>query len=51
MCHRVNESVAARGEDGLLGIDAIAGTYWHIHSQVRSAWIQEVDLRPFKEPF
>jgi len=45
------ESVAARGEDGLLGIDAIADTYWHIHRQVRSAWIQEVDLRPFKEPF
>ena len=40
-----------RGEDGLLGIDAIADTYWHIHRQPRSAWAQEVDLRPFKEPF
>ena len=40
-----------RGEDGMLGIDAIADTYWHIHRQQRSAWAQEVDLRPFKEPF
>jgi hypothetical protein len=39
------------GEDGLLGIDAIADTYWNIHKQHRSAWTQEVDLRPFKEPF
>ncbi len=40
-----------RGEDGLLGIDAIADTYWTIHRQHRSAWTQEVDLRPFKETF
>jgi NAD(P)-dependent dehydrogenase (short-subunit alcohol dehydrogenase family) len=40
-----------RGEDGLLGIEAIADTYWHLHRQARSAWAQEVDLRPFKEPF
>jgi NAD(P)-dependent dehydrogenase (short-subunit alcohol dehydrogenase family) len=40
-----------RGEDGLLGIDAIAETYWQIHRQPRSAWTQEVDLRPFKESF
>ena len=40
-----------RGEDGLLDIDAIAETYWHIHRQPRSAWTQEVDLRPFKERF
>jgi NAD(P)-dependent dehydrogenase (short-subunit alcohol dehydrogenase family) len=40
-----------RGEDGLLSIDAIAETYWHIHRQQRSAWTQEIDLRPFKEAF
>ena len=40
-----------RGEDGLLGIDAIAENYWHIHGQPRSAWTQEIDLRPFKETF
>ncbi len=40
-----------RGEDGLLGIEAIAETYWNIHRQHRSAWTQELDLRPFKETF
>ena len=48
---RVPNLAAERGEDGLLGIDAIADTYWSIHKQQRSAWTQEVDLRPFKEPF
>jgi NAD(P)-dependent dehydrogenase (short-subunit alcohol dehydrogenase family) len=43
--------IEERGEDGLLGIDAIADTYWNIHRQKRSAWTQEVDLRPFKETF
>src|SRR5277367_6438871 len=43
--------IKERGEDGLLGIDAIAETYWHIHRQPRSAWTQEVELRPFKETF
>jgi NAD(P)-dependent dehydrogenase (short-subunit alcohol dehydrogenase family) len=48
---RYPERAAERGEDGMLGIDAIAETYWQIHRQHRSAWTQEVDLRPFKEPF
>lgn len=39
------------GPDGLLDVDAIADTYWHIHGQHRSAWTQEVDLRPYKESF
>src|ERR1700731_4533969 len=43
--------VAERGEDGLLGVDAIAEAYWHIHRQQRSAWTLELDLRPFKESF
>jgi NAD(P)-dependent dehydrogenase (short-subunit alcohol dehydrogenase family) len=43
--------IKERGEDGLLGIDAIAENYWHIHRQPRSAWTQEIDLRPFKEAF
>ncbi len=42
---------AERGEDGLLGIDAIADAYWHIHTQQRSAWTHELDLRPYKEGF
>ena len=48
---RAPASAQARGEDGLLGIDAIADAYWHLHRQQRSAWTQEIDLRPFKEPF
>ena len=40
-----------RGADGLLGIEAIAEMYWQLHRQPRSAWTQEIDLRPFKEPF
>lgn len=47
----VPQMVKERGADGLLGIDAIAETYWQIHCQPRSAWTHEVDLRPFKEPF
>ncbi|HVS15658.1 MAG TPA: SDR family NAD(P)-dependent oxidoreductase [Thermoanaerobaculia bacterium] len=41
--------VEAKGEDGLLELDAIAETYWQIHRQHRSAWTHELDLRPFKE--
>jgi NAD(P)-dependent dehydrogenase (short-subunit alcohol dehydrogenase family) len=48
---RASAVIKERGEDGLLGIDAIAETYWQIHRQPRSAWTQEVDLRPFKETF
>jgi NAD(P)-dependent dehydrogenase (short-subunit alcohol dehydrogenase family) len=43
--------VNERGEDGLLGIGAIAEAYWFIHKQQRSAWTQELDLRPYKEVF
>jgi hypothetical protein len=43
--------IEERGEDGLLGIEAIAETYWQIHRQPRSAWSFEVDLRPYKENF
>jgi NAD(P)-dependent dehydrogenase (short-subunit alcohol dehydrogenase family) len=45
------QMVEARGEDGLLGIDAIAETYWQLYRQPRSAWAHEIDLRPYKEPF
>lgn len=40
-----------RGEDGFLNVDAIAEAYWQIHRQHRSAWTQEIELRPFKENF
>ncbi|HEX7854404.1 MAG TPA: SDR family NAD(P)-dependent oxidoreductase [Sphingobium sp.] len=40
-----------RGPDGLLNIDAIAEAYWTLHHQHRSAWSQELDLRPWSESF
>ena len=37
------------GPEGLLEYDAIAENYWMLHRQPKSAWTQELDLRPFKE--
>jgi NAD(P)-dependent dehydrogenase (short-subunit alcohol dehydrogenase family) len=51
LLRRVPQLGAERGEDGLLGIAAIADAYWHLHTQQRSAWTQELDLRPYKESF
>ncbi len=42
---------ADRGEDGMLHPDHIARTYLDIHRQHRSAWTQELDLRPWVEKF
>jgi hypothetical protein len=43
-----DQAAASRGR---LDLDAIAGTYWHLHTQHPTAWSHEVDLRPYKEPF
>ncbi|KAA1003746.1 SDR family oxidoreductase [Paraburkholderia panacisoli] len=45
------QRVAERGPDGLLNPDDIADAYWFLHRQGRSAWSQEIDLRPFNESF
>lgn len=45
------EALAQRGPDALLAPDDIAETYWHLHTQRRSAWTFEVDLRPWAEPW
>jgi len=37
--------------DGLLDPDAIAENYWHLHTQPRTAWTLELDLRPYMERF
>ena len=42
---------AERGPDALLHPDAIAESYWQLHLQPRSAWTQELDLRPWTEKF
>lgn len=48
---RLPELAKQKGPDGLLKIDAIAEAFWFLHSQQRSAWTQELDLRPFSENF
>jgi NAD(P)-dependent dehydrogenase (short-subunit alcohol dehydrogenase family) len=40
-----------RGPDSLLDPDAIAAQYVALHRQHRSAWTQEIDLRPWSEKF
>jgi len=39
------------GPDGALQPDAIAEAYWQLHNQPRSAWTQELDLRPWSQTF
>jgi NAD(P)-dependent dehydrogenase (short-subunit alcohol dehydrogenase family) len=47
---RFPELVAQRPADGLLAPDDIADTYWFLHTQKRSAWTFELDIRPYLEP-
>lgn len=46
-----SDTVASKGSDGLLDPDAIAEVFAQLHAQPRSTWTQEMDLRPFSEPF
>ena len=46
---RPGYSEAERGEDNVLKPEAIAEAAWFLHSQQRSAWTQELDLRPYVE--
>lgn len=46
---RFGEYLESLGEDGSLEPDAIADAFWALHTQHRSAWTHELDLRPFKE--
>lgn len=51
----IHENVPGASElkkvDGLLDPDAIAENYWHLHTQPRTAWTHELDLRPYMERF
>jgi NAD(P)-dependent dehydrogenase (short-subunit alcohol dehydrogenase family) len=38
-------------EEDMLKPSAIAETFWHVAHQDRSAWTQDIDVRPFKEKF
>lgn len=48
---RYAELARERGADALLDPDAIAETYYQLHRQHRSAWTQEIDLRPWVEKY
>ncbi len=45
------ERYKLKERDGIVNPDAIADTYWQLHTQHRSAWTHEMDLRPWMEPF
>lgn len=42
---------ALKERDGLLDPAHMAEAYWQLHCQPRTAWTQELDLRPWIEPF
>lgn len=46
---RFPEYLDSLGEDGGLSPEGIADAFWFAHNQRRSAWVHELDLRPFKE--
>ena len=48
---RMPNLLEERGADGMLDPDAIAEAYWVLHTQQRSAWTHELDLRPWGETF
>jgi NAD(P)-dependent dehydrogenase (short-subunit alcohol dehydrogenase family) len=48
---RIQEMSPEREKHTLLSPDAIAETYWQLHSQDRTAWTLELDLRPSVESF
>lgn len=48
---KTEELLEERGPDALLEPAAIAEQYWQLHQQDRSAWTQELDLRPWVEKF
>ena len=43
--------IESKGEDGALALSAVADAFFALHDQHRSAWTQELDIRPFKEEF
>ena len=45
------ERYALKDRGGILDPEAIAESYWQLHCQQRSAWTQELDLRPWMETF
>jgi NAD(P)-dependent dehydrogenase (short-subunit alcohol dehydrogenase family) len=48
---RVREMAPDRDDSTMLSPDAIAETYWQLHTQDPTAWTLEIDLRPSVESF
>ena len=48
---RFRDYLDSLGESGSLEPDAIAESYWFLHTQPKNAWTFELDVRPYKEPW
>ncbi len=46
---RFGEYLDRLGHEGALNPDDIAEAFWHMHTQHRTAWTHELDVRPYKE--
>jgi hypothetical protein len=51
LSERTKPWLRGKSEDSALHPDSIAEAYWALHKQDRSAWTQELDLRPSVETF
>ena len=47
----IDGGIGENAEETKLAPSAIAEAYWHLHRQAKSAWTQELDLRPWAEKF
>jgi len=47
----IDGGIGENSESSKLAPAAIADAYWHLHRQAKSAWTQELDLRPWAEKF
>lgn len=46
---RTKEWLKDAGPDAKIRPEAIADSYWYLHTQPRSAFVWEIDIRPYVE--
>lgn len=46
---RTKEWMKEAGPDAKISADGIADAYWHLHTQPKSTFTNEIDIRPFCE--
>ena len=46
---RTKEWMKDAGPDAKISADGIADAYWHLHTQPRSTFTNEIDIRPYCE--